>query len=958
MSLGVRLPLQIGTTSLWGMTRSALLLVPGVILLPFGLIGGVGVLYAGDGGDVAIGIASFLITVPIVMIWAALRQLGRMLRARPSDAVLDADGLRVEGGPHGGIHLTWAQLRAGRCELREVIVGAEAGARGSGTAMTHLVAAREGHAELVLAEAEAPEERASLAALHASIEAARGDESEAEALEITGEVVRCAACGAAVVPGPEAHVQCHRCETMVEMPAGMRQRVEAATQGKAAREQAARLVRKLIAQPGALRINLAFVIGGVVMLLAWPTSLGLGIHEFVGGEPRFGQVMTLLVFPLALIPGLYALLRMTLVDRFALRLLTLDMGARAPVRVGDPYGCHACGGPLVVGKDEVVVRCVYCGADNVLGLDLRVKAGRERAAARSLGEALAWRSRERLRWRWRMMPALGLTALGGYLLWSSVRAPDPSHVLATEGRALEAVTRSRRDERMPAVGPDGKLVVVRDLEDPRVVNDLGESRGLGAWPAWDGVGQLLAVRGGQVLRIEARGYDPKQMFGLGVVRVAGSGVLGVSLEGGLVGAASVEELGSSAEDGGRVRAATAGRDAAYSPVTRRLAFVREVDGVAQVFSTGIDSPGWRQWTSDAGDKSQPAWSPDGRRLVWVVDVGTAEDPQKNLVIGADDGSPAVVLTTGDADPSEPSWAADGRVYFAADVFGQHDVFRVDPGAVELGERIDEVPVLRPGPAATEVERVTDDARAEHDPVLSPDGATLAFARTRAHEGRVVHMGVVRWDAATRTERVLARDDGSEASLQWARSPTWDPDGTLVYVLADEPVTLRRGAEVLMTANPGGSLVRPRVSPDGTKIVVERRASAGAAWELVLRAEDGSLTVLGPGTWAAWRADGALAFVRDGELMLTPTDNLSSATRVEIGDVEVRGVAVDLNGRWILEVGRGPEQAELVVVGADGKIIKIVEGAGDHGRPSVGRDGRVYFTSDAMGQLDVWRARLR
>ena len=49
---GVRLPLQIGTTSLWSMTRAALLLVPGVLLLPFGLVGGIGALYVGDGGEV------------------------------------------------------------------------------------------------------------------------------------------------------------------------------------------------------------------------------------------------------------------------------------------------------------------------------------------------------------------------------------------------------------------------------------------------------------------------------------------------------------------------------------------------------------------------------------------------------------------------------------------------------------------------------------------------------------------------------------------------------------------------------------------------------------------------------------------------------------------------------------------------------------------------------------------
>ncbi len=979
MRRGIRLPLQIGTTSLWGMTRAALLLVPGVLLTPFGLIGGVGVLWASDGGEVALGIAAVLIGTPLMLVWIALLQLGGMLRARPSDAVLDEAGLRVEGGKHGGITLAWTQLDPQRCSLRDVTnkeltLGDmyKSEQESTGTAMTHLVVEREGQPALVLAEAEAPEERESLAALYTSIQvgAWRGEVGEED---VTREVVRCAACGAAVVPGQEERVKCHRCGEPVEMPAEVRQRVRVADEGRSARGAAAGLVTRLIDQPGATRTNLLFVLGGAAMLLAWPASLAIGIWDYTREDLDAARVLSLLVFPLAMIPGLYALLRVQLVDRFALRLLTLDLGAREPKRTGDPYGCHACGGPLVVRQDEVVVRCVYCDADNVLGLDLRARTGHAREAAKSLDAALAWRTRERRYWRWRLGPALALTLLGALLLWRATRATPQSHTLTAVGGVLERVTDHPGDEHMPSRAVDGRLAVVRGAEELAVVVD-GEKVGVGTWPAWDADGAVLALRGGSVIRFadDAKGFL-RPSFGLGVTRIAGSGTLAVSFADGLVGVATVGLLGEHGRDGGHARAGTRGRDAAVTADGQRLAFVRDVDGVAQVFSTTVGSTGWRQWTTDAAMKSQPTWAPDGRRLVWVVDAGTESDPQRNLWIAGDDGSPARALTDGDADADQPFWGADGWVYFAAHAYGRSDIFRIDPEDGPMGAAIAEEVVLRPGPAGAAVERLTDDVHHEHDPVLSPDGATLAFARTRSIDGDIKHMGVVLRAMADGGERVLREYDKSVESQQWARSPEWMPDGaSLVYVLATEFGTLRRAdpnkgthmAEVLMDAGElAAGLARPRVSPDGRTIAVERRATANAAWEVLLRAADGTITQVGPGTRVAWRADGAaFAFVRfaegKGRVMLATLADPTTPTPMATGDHDVRGVAWHPDGRLIIEAGVATDRADLLVIDEAGAAVKLVDGTGDHGRHSVGRDGWVYFTSDVMGQLDVWRVRLK
>jgi hypothetical protein len=63
---------------------------------------------------------------------------------------------------------------------------------------------------------------------------------------------------------------------------------------------------------------------------------------------------------------------------------------------GEPESCRCCGGPLPASQDGgIVVGCLYCAAENVLGLDMRSGEQRARATESSLAEALAQRSRAR-----------------------------------------------------------------------------------------------------------------------------------------------------------------------------------------------------------------------------------------------------------------------------------------------------------------------------------------------------------------------------------------------------------------------------------------------------------------------------------------------------------------------------------------------------------------------------------
>src|SRR5215470_17558988 len=125
---GLRLPLQVGTSAFWSLTRCAALLLPSFLLLlaavPAGLLVIAVALYAAVEADasklfvVASGVVIVVITVLALFVWSAIKHLKHALRERPSDAILDGDELRIVGGRyHGEI---WA-LADATVEVKSIV---------------------------------------------------------------------------------------------------------------------------------------------------------------------------------------------------------------------------------------------------------------------------------------------------------------------------------------------------------------------------------------------------------------------------------------------------------------------------------------------------------------------------------------------------------------------------------------------------------------------------------------------------------------------------------------------------------------------------------------------------------------------------------------------------------------------------------------------------------------------
>jgi len=449
----VRLPLQIGTTSLWSLGRTALVLVPAIALLPFSLF-----LEDGLFGGLAAG---------ALLIFYGGMHARFAIRERSSDVLLSKRGLRIEGGRFHGLWAHWENVERARCHLDEttekrptlwgiftfLVSKARKSPLRDVPVMRLRLVPRHGEA-LVVAQAERPIEMESMRALLESIQTGpwgeadkaqldrRAHDNRARQAQLGIHVLACPECGAPAAPAEQPFVKCRYCGAAVAVPPEMAGRIAASRRVAVGRTASSDLVKKLLKQPGAHETNSRIMLLAVPMLLAWPLAIVALLARWGTDTLTSVDLAALPIAPFLVVAGLFAVLRASLVDRQALRLLTLDFGAQPPLRKGDPHTCRRCGAPLEERPGEVLVVCAYCSCDNVLGLDLGREVAPTEHQARSLEEAFRGRASEARLWGVLKVTgfALLVVALAGYVLGAgaSMAIDDPIEDGASEKAAAPA----------------------------------------------------------------------------------------------------------------------------------------------------------------------------------------------------------------------------------------------------------------------------------------------------------------------------------------------------------------------------------------------------------------------------------------------------------------------------------------------------------------------------------------
>ena len=256
----------------------------------------------------------------------------------------------------------------------------------------------------------------------------------------------------------------------------------------------------------------------------------------------------------------------------------------------------------------------------------------------------------------------------------------------------------------------------------------------------------------------------------------------------------------------------------------KIVFVSDRDGNDEIYSCNADGSNVTRLTNDPAADGQPAWSPDGTRIVFVRGF--------DLWIMNADGSNAVQRTfTQDAD--NPAWSPDGtRIAFTNYSYNSVFLMNLASGAVS------------PLPN-------TEGSSVVPDPDWSPDGTKIAFESDR-----------LRWDFRSDIFTISPNGSGLTFILYgdddyWR--PSWSPDGTRLSVTINNVISGTTG-------NTDGSIGVMNLNSTGLRII-----------------RSGLLIETFIGTRTSWSPDGTgIAYTENKTIKWVAADGSAAGTIIANG----------------------------------------------------------------------------
>jgi len=404
-------------------------------------------------------------------------------------------------------------------------------------------------------------------------------------------------------------------------------------------------------------------------------------------------------------------------------------------------------------------------------------------------------------------------------------------------------------------------------------------------------------------------------------------------------------------------------------------------------------------------------SPDGRYVAYDVPAGDAGSPRDIFVLAVD-GSRETLAVSGPADDSQPLWTADGaRLVFLSTRGGNPSLWSVTledgrakappalvkantgsisllgitkAGALYYGvlsrtrQNIYSAPLdglNAAGSPSLITEQFVDFSSG---PTWSPDGQSLAFFSTRNRPTLVVRTMM------TGAERTVTLPQGIR--IPFLAGPRWFPDARSVLVLADDPqgtgrvfyrVNIDTGAsERLHRINQGPSSFA--LAPDGRSIYwcVQNTTGDLSASGVLMRYDiaESRETILKQGEWfiaVAVSPDGTqLAYLKsvrtDEERRKKEYPSVVEVMPVTGGPPrQVFRDAIWLNGSRYNTLAWTPDGRSLMFVRDDGRLWRIPATGGEPQEMGITIDGRlkspavhpggkqIVFSAGQADDNEVW-----
>jgi len=184
-------------------------------------------------------------------------------------------------------------------------------------------------------------------------------------------------------------------------------------------------------------------------------------------------------------------------------------------------------------------------------------------------------------------------------------------------------------------------------------------------------------------------------------------------------------------------------DPAWSPEGRRITFTTTRNGNDDIYLMSADGTGQVQLTSSPGRDSNSTWSPGGRNIAFA----STRDGDAEIFVMNEDGTGQSQLTSNDVPDATPAWSPDGtRIAFRSERDGNSEIYVM---------RVD----------GSDAVRLTTSPGSDVSPNWSPDGRSIAFASNRDDNYEIYVM-----NADGSDQRRLTRN------LDIDLDPAWSPDG--------------------------------------------------------------------------------------------------------------------------------------------------------------------------------------